>query len=334
MKDIINWYVEQNPLTEEEYNQIIKHVSQEKIYSTDEEFNKLEKEYFNRLPYCNLTTDTSCISFDAGETEIIVKIFEKYVDDETLVIYSDREHPSVVESVEKCKNILKLNYSKDIVTFNFSIIEDKIKDYSKVFVILNGTQVGSAEVIPQYYFIKLKELLRDKETTLVLDAAQEMFLSPRDYSIYDFVLGTAHAVVDSYDIGICISNHKEYIAEKVYNWGNDYLKSIDIVLKRMDKLRIFKYIMSQYFYYLIPTGKFRFVDDSTTVSYLFNIEDVHCLLNNNIRELLRQYKIEIDGIGTMRQFIRFRCQEFLESPEKLIDGVKVLDKLLKEVILE
>lgn len=35
---------------------------------------------------------------------------------------------------------------------------------------------------------------------------------PRDYSIFDYVIGTAHAIIPNYNSGIVISKEKPYTA--------------------------------------------------------------------------------------------------------------------------
>jgi hypothetical protein len=39
---------------------------------------------------------------------------------------------------------------------------------------------------------------------MVLDAAQEMFLQQRDYSLFDYVIGAGHAICWNYDVGILV----------------------------------------------------------------------------------------------------------------------------------
>lgn len=66
-----------------------------------------------------------------------------------------------------------------------------------------------------------------------------MFFVPRDYSAFDYVIGTLHATYQGFDTGILIE--KSYtLGKKAYNLGFEYLKRSDIILKRSEKTNLFK----------------------------------------------------------------------------------------------
>lgn len=58
-----------------------------------------------------------------------------------------------------------------------------------------------------------------------------MFITPRDYRIFDYVLYTAHSLVTEYDMGILISKEHKF-GKLALNWGEEYLKRLDIVLNK------------------------------------------------------------------------------------------------------
>ena len=73
-------------------------------------------------------------------------------------------------------------------------------------------------------------------SVLVLDAVQEMFLFPRDYSFYDFIIGTVHSLYHLFDTGLLFIN-KKLVSEEDIKYFTGY-KRVDILKKINDGLEI------------------------------------------------------------------------------------------------
>ena len=129
--------------------------------ASDFDYNKMEDEYFNLMPACNLTSETHRITFEESGTDFIKQIFEQDVDDDTLVISTKYEHNSVVDELNKCKHTLLLNYNNDLLQKGHTLqsIVDKANNYKKVFVYLIGTQISTGQITPQGFIYALKEKL-------------------------------------------------------------------------------------------------------------------------------------------------------------------------------
>ena len=80
---------------------------------------------FNSFKYNHLTVDTCA-------TNIINNLFDKYVDDDTLVITTGSEHHSVRNNLNKCKNVVNF-VCRGEIRQDIDII-NTIKPFKKVFI--------------------------------------------------------------------------------------------------------------------------------------------------------------------------------------------------------
>ena len=336
MKKLVEQWCESYPFTNEEKEIFLK--PENSIYFdwiNEIEYDHMKKMFLARLPYSKIDKNNCEISFDVSETSIINKIKDEFVDDDTIVITTDQEHPSVLKMVQSCKNYYIMKYQVEVIWMQYNDLIDKIKDFKKVVVIINGVKVATGEFTPQLFFIKLKNILRNKKSIIILDDAQGMFLHKRDYSIFDYVFGTCHAMIDAYDAGICISiGNNKPLGTKAYAIGLNYLYSLDLILARIDKLNIFSNIMEEYFYDKIVEQKLFNLDNtihSRRVPYLFDLDDKLKIFTETQMELLNKHKISVDGFGTQQHTLRFRGHQYLDQPELLLKGLDIIQTILENV---
>ena len=293
----------------------------------------LYNDLFKKMPFSGLDFSEYDITVDDCASNLINKLFNQYVDDDTLVISSNAEHETVVKNLGKCKNTLILDQDKDIRGYNFNKIMSEVKKFKKVFIYIIGTQISTGEISPQTFFVELKELLKNNyiEHIMVLDAVQEMFLYPRNYRIFDYIIGTGHAICGNYDLGLLIGLHNALV-KGYYDYEPlfYYNKILDVILNRKDKLNIFSNVLYEYYKPLLNRPEFSRVDNS--VPYICSIKSTSVDFNEEIKELLDKYEIRIEGIGNSCQFIRFRAQMFIKSPELLLKGIEILNDYIKEQI--
>lgn len=330
LNDLVNWYINYKGFTKEEEDLLLGLREDTPVLADDESFKKLEQEYFDRMPYCNISTENRFIRFGESGTSLINQVFEKEVDDETMVITTRYEHNAVVDCLNKCKNVTKL-VIEDLNQFNYKKIQDVCKDYKKVFVYIIGTQLMTGEITPQLFFIGLKELLEktNKEYKIMIDDVHGMFLTPRDYSIFDYVLYTAHSLVCDYNMG-CLISKDGSIGIKAYNWGVDYLKRLDIVLSRKDKLFMFKNILAQYFAELLADPRYCLLPGTT--QHIFSIETTGIYFTKSMTSNLFEYRIKIDPENYYHNHIRIRFQEFCrQTPEDILKGIELLYNTLENL---
>lgn len=171
-------------------------------------------------------------------TNHINDLFKNYVNN-TLVIVSDYQHESVLKNTNNIKNLIVLENS------SISEIVSESKKYDDVFIYVIGTDGILGKIYDNDYYKNLCNELKNNNIkyTIVLDAVQEMFLLPRDYSFYHYIVGTMHNIYPYLDSGFLLIN-KEFIKEEYYNFtgykDTEILKRInstlDIILSKKDKI--------------------------------------------------------------------------------------------------
>lgn len=331
MKDITKWWIDYIPLNEKEQHLITKVNSTSPQESSDIEFDEIEREYFSRMPFCNISENTHHITFSSCATDFINGLFEKYVDNETLVIHSNNEHDNVVKNWQQCKNTLEVNYDTEIKPLNVHRIINESKKYKKVFVYIIGTQISTGQITPQLFFEKLKEqfIINNIKHTIVLDDVHGMFLTPRDYSIFDYVLYTAHALIKKYDMGIMVSKDK-FMGNQAINWGKEYLEMLDVILKRKEKMRLFPQIMREEFYEEILSNQCQLCDYVTP--HIFSLKTNGMRFTTQMYERLNNYNIRLEGIDKPNTYIRFRAQHYIQHPEYLTKGLEMVYNIMESSI--
>ena len=325
MKDLTKWWLDYMPLNEEEQQIIEKYNTTKPIIDNTNKYYLMEKEYFNRMHFCNITNDYH-ITFSENATNFINLLFDDYVDDETLIISSCCEHSNVDKNLKKYNNKLILTID-DIFSLKLEPYIGTIKQYKKVFVYIIGTQISTGLITPQSFFEKLKRILthNDIQNIFVLDDVHGMFLTPRDYSLFDYILYTAHSLIRNYDMGLLVSKDGKY-GYKALNWGNEYLKMLDIILKRMNKMKIFSYVMSNEFYEYISNGKFEILN--FTSPHIFAPKTTQYKYTQRMYDILNENEIRLEGIELENTYIRFRAQHYIKNPEYLTNGIKTLYNIL------
>lgn len=191
-----------------------------------------------------------------GATQLIDKLFDYYVDNDTLVITTELEHNAVKANIKKCANVLTINTDEfnSIIHGDFHIINailDNAKQFNKCFVYIIGMQNAYMIATPNEFFIKLKNALvqNDIDHILCIDAVQEFFLTPRDYRIFDYVIGTAHATISNHNLGFLVRKKqvKSFNDNALIDDLHLFLLQLDILFKRKRKIYNFKQLISDYF---------------------------------------------------------------------------------------
>lgn len=345
---MIEWWTKFQPFTEDEL------MLREKLCSDNIDYSKItaeelpdylscQNQLFDAMPWTENIRNSYNFYFTPSCTAAIDSLFDKYVDDHTLVITTSLEHPSVLANLEKCKHVVVLDYPESTLRVNNSFIKrvhDKVSkhindtlftDMNKVFIYVVGTYVAysnihSNSMIQDLVNVASRFITEDNITT-VLDDCQGMFLVPRDYSMFDFVLCTSHAIT-RLDSGIILSN-KQVVGTQALEPISKLIERLQPVLDRRYKLSLFREIMSQYFDQY--RGKFQVIEQDVAASHIFSMIDKDKLLGEEEIKLLEKYGIRVDGENTDMQILRFRAMHFLFFPEELLSGLIILEELLQEV---
>lgn len=316
------WWINQNQLSNYEKKLILKsqQITNEEIIPS---LKQIKQNLFKYIPLSEEISNYT-LSFSNRATNFINELFDKYVDDNTLIIISDCEHNNVKTKAKQFSNLLEIK--------NLNIDFNYVKTFKKVFVYFIGTQISSGIITPQSFFIDLKQfLIKNKiEHKLVLDAVQEMFLLPRDYSLFDYIIGTAHSLIVNFDLGILLSKENSKLGRNIGNKGEKLVELLKIFTSRKYKLQSLRYLLRDHYYKYIKLGICQEIPNS--IYNIFSLRINKKIFTQEMREALSKYYIKLEGIDNDIQFIRFRAQHYITNPEALILGLKTLDNLLEEIL--
>lgn len=267
---------------------------------------------------------------DDNETTLIKQVFSKNVDDDTLVVISYKEHPSVDMCAYCCKNLLVLN-ENDIDTLNVDKIintYNKLK-LKKIFVAIIGTSFCYGCWTPDTLFIKIREKTKDIPCRIMVDDAQSLFAINRCYRLFDYILSTGHVLIKNFDMGILITNHiEEDYGKDAYNWMEEYLQRLDIMIPKLKMYNFeFNTRMKDLFSLVLSTGKVSVIQ---TVPHVFCLKvNGKCDFTEEEIEILKdKYYILVFDQNKPEDFtIRIRVADVLQS-SKFRDGIIYLMSLL------
>ena len=171
-------------------------------------------------------------SFGLACSSLIENLFKEYVNENTIVISSTKDHPSVQRCIEtfSCKEMIWLDTGHylecDQGEFSLRNLERRLnkKDYENIFFISYGTNVIDGEIRDNKFFQRIFRICDEAcpNTIKILDDCQGSLWIPRDYSIFDYILWTAHATLDGFDTAILISKPDLPIVG-TYNVGEEFL---------------------------------------------------------------------------------------------------------------
>lgn len=324
-KYLLNMEMSHKPEATTDWNNIPVYTKDEKV------INSIVQQYFDLMPGCNIDTTTHKMLFNNCCSDFIRDLFKIHVDDNTLVISSDCEHPTVKDCLSQCKNTLILGQHQDIRGFDLAKIKTALRDYNKVFVYIISVRNDTGEITPQSFMKQLKELIKDKEHFMVLDAVQSMFLTPCDYSLYDYVLGTGHVIVPAFDMGmaICRKENQYLKNEFISNWSTFYLQPLKIVLKRLEKLYKFRYACNEHFKQFINNDN---ISQACAVPYIFYVQADQAKIDPEIK--IEKFHTLIMPNSTKVGGIRLRALGFISNPEYLKTAQYIMKYVLNNKVLD
>lgn len=307
---------------------------------SDKDFNdNIVSELFSLCPSCNITAFDYTVRFDLCATNLIKKLFDAHYDDDTLIITSNNEHKNVQDIIQN-KNVLVLDQDTEIHKLKINRVLSYTKRYKKIIVYIIGTQLSSGIITPNVFFTMLKNTLElaGCNTTLIIDDVQGMYIVPRDYSIFDYIIGTAHSVIGNFDMGILIQkNSNNPIGFKYYESSADYIKKMKIFLSN-NQIALYQFysVMQEAFSVELanPNTKIQL----KSAPNIFNIQLGSTVTNDSIHfsksdeALFNKYFIHLEGLDgkCINQSIRFRAQEFLYYWKNVKKGLYLLQEYIKD----
>ena len=307
---------------------------------SEEKYNSLKEFLFERfLNDYNKMNDFELLMHKRA-TIHINELFDKYVDENTLVITSSFQHISAERAIDKCKNVFKFDDLDENSNIIYRIKESIImaKQYEKVFVYLIGTEFGTGRRHSNEIYKQLHdELVKlGKPFIMVMDAAQEMFLFPRDYSFYHYVIDTVHSLYTPLDVGLLFIN-KNFVSEEDIKSFTGYkrcdvleriFRGLEIALNRRKYILMYHDIINDsidhtlFEGYKLHSSQSNFYSMYNTGLFLYDKECVDLVTDKFINHALLKdpgVDVQIDYHKKIKElYIRMRAQTLMFDVEDAI----------------
>lgn len=342
MNNLLNWWTNYQALSPTEYEEINKYCDHSQFSFDQNEWSSLVTEIKNRIPLGH-TLDKHTLKVAKNATTFINYLFDKYLDEDTLLITSSSEHKSVCDAIirkgrDNCRKHVVLPFrdkerTLDLLPVKKALLEH---EYKRVFVYVIGTQFLSGEITPQSLYFELKEYLLSLgiEPIMLVDDVHGIYLVPRDYGMFDYVIATAHALVRHYDMGMLWSKTEENVGEQNCMWVKGYLSILDYILQRRTKLAWFSEAMKEEFVSYLKCSLIEYRSDS--IPNVFSIR-VNCkpslIFDEEIYKEYANYEVRLETNKENMFYITSRAQQFVTFPELLEPAVERIHKLLGKVLL-
>lgn len=276
--------------------------------------------------------DDYTIEFGDCATDLIKRIF--YKNKSNIIITTKYEHQNVKTILQNLKNIigsvgLEIVYvnpnevNRDPQKFNLDIVKNQ-----NVLIYMIGTCISSGVTHATSFFDFIKAKALDSgasSVTVVCDDVQGMYMIPRDYSHFDYVVGTAHAIIPEFGMGILI--RKKCVPSLGYNYNiEEYRYLLDITMTQYkSKMMEFNYVMNEVFSDVPNVNQNKIASHFFTYTPRDGRDD---MWDNIIIDKL-DTSIHIEGgVDNQPKFFRFRAQDTLNDL-CFIDKLHYVDELLQ-----
>lgn len=340
MNNLSEWWCNDNRLIGEDYNVANQYCNRDAGDYTREEWESLKESLKHRIPM-GYTLDKHILYVENTATQLITALFDKYMDDETLLITSKVEHEAVLNNVVSHSRVDKdhviLHFTHKGRDINLAQIKQAVKSgkYKRAFVYIIGTQITTGETTSQSVYLKIRDCLIESNITpiMVIDDVHGMYLVPRDYSVFDYVISTAHALARHYDMGILWSKTVENFGFKNCYWVREYIKCLDYLLDRKYKLATFSEVMKEEFHPYLQYDYIHYISDS--VPHIFSIKvdcNPNAIYNEDLRKEYADHEVRLETDNNNLFYIRMRGQQFITFPELLEGAIDRVHNTLKRII--
>ena len=274
-------------------------------------------------------------------TNLIKGIFDKLYNDDTIILSTMQEHINVLNIFQN-KNVKYYDFEVDSYSAIISKCITDVKSYNnkRIIIYMSGTQIKTGTVISDIFFEYLKNELTkiSKYVILILDDVQGMFMIPRNYSIYDLIIGTAHSLVEGYDTGLLwyrsnklFDKMSEEIGIREPLWIPNYLVLLDIMIRRRSDIVDFNVLMRNYFDDILKMNNFKIYKNQAY--HIFSFDTNKLPFTKQMKNMFNdKYRIQIDSIdGSHRPqtSIRIRAQEVIKYSDTIIEGIDKLKMIIE-----
>lgn len=301
------------------------HINDHK-YTNNINWEEAEAEYIKILKNEGMVGFKMVVAKDASY--FIHNLFQKHVTDNTFVI-STLPHSAVIEELNNIQNKYILTYD-DVKTINISKLIQYYKESNcnELFIYLSS--LIEQNLLLQSFCYKLKEELTKQNIshTIVLDDVATMFLIPKDYTIFDYVLFTCHSLIPTFDSGILFYKDPVDFGFEDYEIAKAYLIPLTMILTKKDKILLFNFMLHQYFIEELQSLLFILPEDPAPNMFCIKVKD-------NLKRHLIRYAEELSdyNINCSDCNIIIRCNHFIsQGTVKALEGLNKLKAVLQKCI--
>jgi hypothetical protein len=164
-----------------------------------------------------------------------------------------------------------------------------------------------------------------------------LFLVPRDYTIFDYVISTAHALIRRWDMGLLWSKTEETFGGKYYNWLDGYIYLLSKMQDLQVKLSYFSFVMKEEFLEFLSYPYIELIPDS--VPHIFSLK-IHCaprfIYNSELYQECKDNEVRLESgdYNTDELFyIRLRGSQYITFPEMMPKAIKLVREILNKIVL-
>lgn len=261
-------------------------------------------------------------------------VFQKQVNQNTLVISTIWQHNSVNKILTKYKNLQII----DILNFSIEQFQNIIKNtkFKKIFIYIASTIKCRGLYIQQKIFQNIILILKkyNKEYKIMIDAVHELFMFNRDYSIFDYIIYTAHATIANHNFGLLISSEKikdiDISQKLLLTYHYNSLKKLK---EYFNNIKNFKLYLIQFFKQLTNDYRFNIMPISykNTVNHIFGITAKNIFLTQNQLKKLAKTKLQIQKKNN-EYYLYLRNHLLInKSSEELIQNLNYIKLVLSNI---
>ena len=338
---LLNTWIDKVKLNEHEFN-VLQNCERDDCCiergCSSEFFETISNMLKSRLPNC-VSDFNHQLTTSQCATNLIKGIFDKLYNDDTIILSTMQEHLNVLNIFQN-KNVKYYDFEVDSYS---DIISKCITDVSgykgRIIIYMSGTQIKTGTVISDIFFEYLKKELTkiSNDVILILDDVQGMFMIPRNYSIYDLIIGTAHSLVEDYDVGLLwyttntlFDKMSQEIGMREPLWIPNYLPLLDIIIHRRPYILDFNDLMRNYFDVILKKNNFKIYKNQA--QHIFSFDTNKLPFTKQMENMFNEYRISIDCVdGSQRPqtSIRFRAQEVIKYSDSIIEGIDKLKMIIE-----
>lgn len=345
MNSLTEWWLKQGCSKEE--LKLITQPCDYKYDGYDKYFENYKRSLLKHVPYGS-SLEHHELRVAPNATEFINYIFLREIRDydNTLIITSNVEHEAVDKALNTHKQAhrqfqhLALDWNNEIQKSDLHRVYEACRVIPKhVFVYIIGTQISTGEIAPQLLFERLKCFF-DKNNisyTMMIDDVHGMYMVPRDYRMFDFVLCTAHALLRKYDMGMLYIKHPTpyTVGWKSVEPLQEYYDQIHLFIQHKSQLDTFSMVMNEEFrqYSYLKTVEYKANSAPHIFSLQVNVPPRHIFTQKDWDKLSAlEVRLEHKDIKTDNMFyIRMRGAQYMTFPELLPKAIEEVNKILRKI---